>query len=162
MLLLAVDPGVTGAIAFRYGNEYTVEDIPNEKIQSGKRNRTHIKLGELADLLRGATDGGAVPAVALIEQVGPMPHDGKIQAFSLGRTLGDLEGMLVALGVQIRYVTPRKWKKDAGLSSDKEESRLRALQTFPKLSDRLSRKKDHNRAEALLLLDWLENNIDAV
>lgn len=155
-LFIGIDPGVSGAIAVRSNNEVWVENIPVVKVKTGKGYRTHYDIAALVSCLRGWTDDGAATCIAVVEKVGPMPRDGCIQAFSLGHGLGILEGVLTSFGVQTMLVAPRVWKKTMGLTSDKELSRRRALEAFPELADRLTRKKDEGRAEALLLLKWLE------
>jgi crossover junction endodeoxyribonuclease RuvC len=158
-LLIGIDPGVGGSLAFSYDDELSVEDFPTEKITtSNGSKRTRYKLPELAQLLRDATHNGALPCLAILEQVGPRPTDGSIQGFTLGRGLGAIEGVLAGLGIEVLMVVPQKWKRDMKLNSDKENSRQEALKLFPQLADRLSRKKDEGRAEALLLLEWYKRH----
>jgi crossover junction endodeoxyribonuclease RuvC len=59
--------------------------------------------------------------------------------------------MLGMLGLAHTRVCPHVWKHRLGLNSDKEQTRFRAMQLFPGAD--LRRKKDHSRAEALLL-EW--------
>lgn len=154
-LLMAADPGVSGAIAYRWGDAVYVYDIPTAKIKTtAGKNRTEYLLSDLAVMLRDITSE-RTDVLAVVEQVGPRPHDGCLQAFSLGRGFGILQMGLVSLDVETVLVTPRVWKKTMGLTADKEYSRQCALKMYPQLAGRLSRKKDEGRAEALLLLEWL-------
>jgi crossover junction endodeoxyribonuclease RuvC len=50
-------------------------------------------------------------------------------------------------------VRPRAWKKDMGLTADKDESLSMARELWPDAP--LARKKDNGRAEALLIAEWL-------
>lgn len=67
---------------------------------------------------------------------------------------GILKCALVSCNVEYKEVLPRQWKKDMELDSDKEKSRFTAISLFPQVKDKLKRKKDHGRAEALLILEW--------
>lgn len=93
------------------------------------------------------------PDVAVIEHVGPMPKQGVSSSFKFGRGVGTLHGVLAALRVPVVTVTPTLWKRSYALGSDKEKARALAIRLWPALPD-LSRKKDHGRAEALLLARW--------
>jgi crossover junction endodeoxyribonuclease RuvC len=55
--------------------------------------------------------------------------------------------------VSLKYVPPQTWKKFHGIppKSDKEYSRGLVMQMRPDLAKELARKKDHNRAEAVLI-----------
>jgi crossover junction endodeoxyribonuclease RuvC len=61
-------------------------------------------------------------------------------------------GLLAALQMPYTTIRPIIWKKALGLGKDKEQARLRAMQLFPGAD--LRRKKDHGKAEALLLARW--------
>lgn len=69
---------------------------------------------------------------------------------------GTLKCSLVANNIPYIEVLPRQWKRDMGLSSDKEQSRFMAMELFPEMKPQLKRKKDHGRSEALILLKWEE------
>jgi len=155
--IVAIDPGVTGAIAVDSGTgELYVEDIPTFKVKTGKKVRTHYLLADLAEILRAIIE----PATfVIIEKVGARPTDGAVQAFSFGRGFGILEGMCTALGATVIYVAPNKWKKEMSLNQDKRYSVERANKAFPELSDRLKLVKDNGRAEALLLLQYAKEHV---
>jgi hypothetical protein len=78
-----------------------------------------------------------------------MPGQGVRSMFTCGLGLGVWLGILAAVALPHTRIRPHIWKKALGLGQDKEASRLRAMQLFP--SAELRRKKDHGRAEALLL-----------
>jgi crossover junction endodeoxyribonuclease RuvC len=90
-----------------------------------------------------------LPDVAIIETVGAMPKQGVSSAFRFGVGVGMLRGVVQSLHIPLHEVAASKWKKHFGLNSDAEKSRARAIAMFPNTDLRL--KKDHNRAEALLL-----------
>jgi crossover junction endodeoxyribonuclease RuvC len=88
-----------------------------------------------------------------------MPRQGVSSSFRFGQAFGAIEGVLGALGVSLSYVTPATWKRALGLSSDKDEARLRAIQLYPAAAENLQRRKDIDRAEALLIATWARDNI---
>lgn len=70
---------------------------------------------------------------------------------------------LMSLGVRVETVRPAQWKKSFSLQggkTNKEAARLKALSLWPTLAaDNLKFKKDHNRAEALLLAEYLRRRV---
>jgi crossover junction endodeoxyribonuclease RuvC len=85
----------------------------------------------------------------LIEESQAMPGQGVRSTWTTGYGYGLWLGVLGALGLAHTRIRPAVWKRRLGLTSDKEQARLRAQQLFP--SADLRRKRDHGRAEALLL-----------
>jgi crossover junction endodeoxyribonuclease RuvC len=154
---VGIDPGVSGAIASIRGADVEVFDCPVEVVKRGKKNRRvelpHAMAALLSHVCSGA--GGAANVVAYVERVGPMPRDGSIQAFTLGRNYGSWVAALAAFRIRTELPTPAVWKRAMLLSGqDKDESRLLALRLYPSASASLRRKKDHGRAEALLLAEY--------
>lgn len=155
-LILGIDPGLDGACAVIQDGAAFVWDTPTtqETMASGKHQRHVDGAGIAAELRGGMLDAVAVEAV--IEHVWSSPQQGVRSAFTMGEGLGVWLGVLAALGIPVRWVTPRAWKKAVGLQvgADKEASRAVALRLFPACAQALSRKKDHGRAEALLIGWW--------
>jgi len=85
----------------------------------------------------------------LIEASQAMPGQGVRSMWTTGYGYGLWLGILAALQLPYTPVRPVVWKKAVGLGKDKEQARLRAQQLFPAAD--LRRKRDHGRAEALLL-----------
>jgi crossover junction endodeoxyribonuclease RuvC len=93
-------------------------------------------------------------AMAIVEHVGAMPKQGVASTFKFGQATGIIQGVLAANGVPLHYVRPTVWKKHFGLAGkDKEAARALAIRLYPDVTG-LDRKKDHGRAEALLMLEW--------
>lgn len=92
--------------------------------------------------------------MAVVEFVSARPGQSAPAMWRFGVGYGKVLGVLGALRVPVYDVTPSKWKKDMGLTSDKEKSRQRALQEWPGKSDLFKRKKDEGRAEAALIGLW--------
>ena len=145
MRVLGVDPGITGAVALVRDGHLAVEDIPT----MGDGKRRIINATGLADIVRRWS-----PTLAILERVHAMPKQGVSSSFRFGQSLGTIEGVLATLIISVRYVTPAGWKRHYRLPADKDAARLAAIQRYPHIADRLARKKDHNRAEALLIANW--------
>lgn len=142
MKILGVDPGLNGAIALLGDGYLAVRDIPT----AGELKRRVVLGGELAGVVRSWA-----PDCAVFERVHAMPKQGVSSSFRFGQACGVVEGVIGALQIPIEYVTPNAWKKHFRLTAHKEDARLLAIQTWPRIADELSRKKDADRAEALLI-----------
>ena len=78
--------------------------------------------------------------------------------FNFGQTFGAIKGISAALNLPIFFVRPSKWKKHFDLiKSEKDASRTKAIEMYPAISDRLSKKKDVNKAEAILIARYFRD-----
>jgi crossover junction endodeoxyribonuclease RuvC len=157
MIVLGVDPGAVSAAWAAYDMHdrhlTCVDDIPVV-------DRQIDAVGWAQTVLSIRRDSEIVAAV--VERVGAMPEQGVASMFRFGMGCGLIRGVLMALEVPIVDVAPTLWKKWFRLDSDAEKARALAIRLFPYIPD-LSRKKDHNRAEALLIARWyVETQIDPV
>lgn len=151
--MIGIDPGLTGAVALVAGERaLRVWDMPT--VADGRGQCVCPAL--LADLLGEAVElaraqGEDRPRV-ILERVGARPGQGVASMFTFGRAAGIAEGVVGALGLPIRLVTPERWKRQARLSGKpKDASRTLAVQLFPEIASELARKRDGGRADALLL-----------
>lgn len=146
-LILGIDPGLSGAYAILEENGHLIDagDLP----LIGTKAQCRIDAANFAALI------GRLPLrFAVVEQVNAMPGQGVSSMFRFGQSLGTVVGVLAACSIPIVWVTPSKWKNASGLSSDKEHSRQRAIETWPASSPLFARRKDHGRAEAALIASW--------
>ena len=91
----------------------------------------------------------------VIEQVSAMPGQGVTSMFNFGQSFGILKGICSAMQLPIYFVRPAKWKKYFNLiNSEKDASRTRAIEIFPYFSSNLSKKKDSNKADAILIASY--------
>lgn len=149
--IAAFDPGLSGAVAIADGQNYTVIDLPT----MGADKQIVLNGSELADYLNTNFVRAAV-----VEHVHAMPGQGVSGMFRFGTAFGQIIGVLQALAIPYELVQPAKWKREMRLPGGKgkgESSRLRAIELMPRMANELKRKKDHNRAEALLLAYWRSN-----
>jgi crossover junction endodeoxyribonuclease RuvC len=145
---IGIDPGLAGALAIldHHGALQALYDTPTLTLPASRGTRQDYDLPGLVALL--APYAGAQVHVTL-EESQAMPGQGVRSMFTIGVGFGVWLALLAALALPYTRVWPAIWKKALGLSKDKEASRLRAMQLFPGAD--LRRKKDHGRAEALLL-----------
>ncbi len=157
-MFCGVDPGLTGAVAIvdATGALVAVQDVPTLRLRVARGTRHDYDVPGMCALL--APYAGASLHV-IIEAAQAMPGQGTRSMFTIGYGFGLWLGILVALAMPYTTVRPVVWKKAFGLGKDKEQARLRAMQLFP--SADLRRKRDHGRAEALLLVMWGRRHRDS-
>jgi len=151
MLTIGIDPGLTGAFAVldASGALVTVADLPIMR----DRRLGWVDAEVFSSTLFGIANGDRMDVT--VERVHAMPRNGSQAAFSQGCTLGSLLAALQLVRARIELVQPAAWKKALGLSSDKSASLDKARLLYPLAS--LDRKKDHNRAEALLIAHFAQS-----
>jgi len=151
MLIVGIDPGISGAIAFmRDGDLVNVDDLPVVEVAHGKGSRKELSPQLLHDRL---LDADVRIDVAVLEDVNAFGM-GRTSAFRFGENVGTIKGVLAASGIRTVLVTPQKWKKAMGLGRDKALSRAAAIKMWPMSSSWFSKVKDDGRAEAALLCEY--------
>ena len=150
MKIIGIDPGLSGAIAILENNKVlNLFDIP--VMSEGKKNKRQLNSALLVSLLKENIKNDEEVAVA-VEQVNAMPGQGVTSMFNFGQTFGAIKGICAALDLPIFFVRPSKWKKHFELiNSSKDSSRTKAIEMYPKLSNQLSKKKDVNKSDAILI-----------
>lgn len=148
MIILGIDPGLSGALALYDTSEQTVEviDMPVLDLVRNGKKKGEVSAQALANLLAGR----GVKA-AYLERVNAMPGQGVTSVFSFGRSTGIVEGILAAYDISTTLVTPQAWQKAVGQRAGKDGSRERAMQLFPAQADLFQRKKDDGRSDAALI-----------
>lgn len=179
MRFIGIDPGVSGAIAVidTDTDQVAFYDTPNLEVKSGKKFKKVIDIGRAVLMLQQLSAG--VKTVVTIEKVNAMPgmkndpdNPGKkipaamgvTSAFSFGMGFGMWLGVLAALFIPHQQVHSLTWKKSmmADMGKEKDASRIKAMQLYPRTAPDLVRKKDHGRADALLIADWGRRNYSEV
>ena len=150
MKIIGIDPGLSGAIAvLKNNNVLKIFDIP--VMSEGKKNKRQLDSALLVSLLKENIDENEEVAI-VVEQVNAMPGQGVTSMFNFGQTFGAIKGICAALQFPIFFVRPSKWKKHFELiNSSKDASRTKAIEMYPKLSNQLSKKKDVNKSDAILI-----------
>lgn len=92
-----------------------------------------------------------------LERVGAMPGQGVTSMFHFGENFGYIQGLLEAFGIPYELVTPQRWKKEFGVTGDKNSSIAVCKRLFPRVNLRRTPKcmTDHDgMAEALLMAEY--------
>ncbi|PON59567.1 MutS [Trema orientale] len=154
--VIGIDPDLSGAVAILKDGDSDcpaqVFDSPHLPVLVGGKVRRRLDAKSIIQLLRSFD--APIGTTAYIEQSIPFPKDGKQGWWSGGFGYGLWIGILVALGFSVVPVPSFSWKKKfelSGSTSTKDDSRRVASTLFPSMSSLLKRKKDHGRAEALLI-----------
>ncbi len=150
MRIIGIDPGLSGAIAIlEHKKVLNIFDMP--VMSEGKKNKKQLNSALLVSLLRENIVKDQ-EAVVVVEQVNAMPGQGVTSMFNFGQTFGAIKGICAALELPIFFVRPSKWKKHFELiNSSKDSSRTKAIEMYPKLSNQLTKKKDVNKSDAILI-----------
>ena len=155
MLIIGIDPGISGSICFfKDGVIKDVVEMPT--MIEGKKNKKQVNgsqiFNEISEKIK-KIDKKNIKVV--IEHVTAMPGQGVTSMFNFGQSFGILKGICSAMQLSVYFVRPAKWKKYFNLiNSEKDASRTRAIEIFPYYSSHLSRKKDSNKADAILIASY--------
>lgn len=148
MIVLGIDPGLSGALAFydTVSEALVVMDMPTVEVTRNGKSKREVSPALVADMVAGKG-----VEKAFMERVSAMPGQGVSSMFSFGRSSGVVEGVLAAYEIPTTLVTPQAWMKAMGVRAGKDGSRERAMQLFPQYSMTFSRKKDDGRSDAALI-----------
>ena len=141
---IGIDPGLTGAIAKVQGGNIEVWDMPTLEL----RKKRFVNAPMLADLISSIR---TPECEVILERVSARPGQGVTSMFSFGTSCGIIQGIIAALHLPLTLVSPQEWRKQMGVPKGKDGSRQRVLELRPDLASRFSRKKDHGRADAVLM-----------
>ena len=158
MIIVGIDPGIAGAICFfSNGNVIDVIDMPT--MAEGKKNKKQVNGRQIFNEIKFVKNKFLNEDIeVVVEQVSAMPGQGVTSMFNFGQSFGVIKGICSAMELPIFYIRPAKWKKHFNLiNSEKDASRTKAIEMFPKISNKLSRKKDNNKADAILIAQYFEN-----
>jgi len=152
MLIIGIDPGLSGSICF-LENGKIADVIEMPVMTEGKKNKRQVNGSQTYnEILKRINKTENQDVRVIIEQVSAMPGQGVTSMFNFGQSFGILKGICSAMQLPIFFVRPAKWKKYFNLiNSEKDASRTRAIEIFPYFSSQLSKKKDSNKADAILI-----------
>tara|TARA_B100001057_G_scaffold448861_1_gene489563 strand:+ start:2848 stop:3342 length:495 start_codon:yes stop_codon:yes gene_type:complete len=155
MLIIGIDPGISGSICFfEDGKILDVIEMPT--MTDGKKNKKQVNGSQIFNEISKRIDKIDKKEVkVIIEQVSAMPGQGVTSMFNFGQSFGILKGMCSAMQLSMYFVRPAKWKKYFNLiNSEKDASRTKAIEIFPYFSSNLAKKKDANKADAILIASY--------
>ena len=155
MLIIAIDPGISGSLCFfKEGKIIDIVEMPN--MASGKKNKRQVNGAQIYNEISLRIKNFKQEDIkVVIEQVSAMPGQGVASMFNFGQSFGVLKGICSAMQLPMYFVRPAKWKKYFNLiNTKKDASRSKAIEIFPYISAQLSKKKDSNKADAILLASF--------
>ena len=155
MLIIGIDPGISGSLCFlEDGIIKDVLEMPT--MTEGKKNKKQVNGSQIFNEISFRIKKYEKKNIkVVIEQVSAMPGQGVTSMFNFGQSFGILKGICSAMQLPIYFVRPAKWKKYFNLiNSEKDASRTRAIEIFPYFSSNLSKKKDSNKADAILIASY--------
>tara|TARA_B100000029_G_scaffold279685_1_gene273874 strand:+ start:4873 stop:5388 length:516 start_codon:yes stop_codon:yes gene_type:complete len=168
MIIFGIDPGVSGAIcALKKGKIIDVYEMPT--MIDGKKNKRQVNGAEVTNIFLKEINNQQKEefsnkqtfedsAKVVVEHVTAMPGQGVTSMFNFGQSFGVIKGVCAALKLPIYFVRPTKWKKHFNLiKTNKDASRTKVIEIYPNISSKLSRKKDSNKADAILIARYFND-----
>ena len=155
MYVIGIDPGISGSICFlEDGKILDVIEMPT--MAEGKKNKRQVNGSQIYnEILLRINKVSKQNIRVVIEHVSAMPGQGVTSMFNFGQSFGILKGICSAMQLPMYFIRPVKWKKYFNLiNSEKDASRTRAIEIFPYFSSQLSKKKDSNKADAILIASF--------
>lgn len=151
--VIGIDPGVTGALALlsTEGVLIDAQDMPND-------NNGRVTIPLAVAILHEWCNNYLVQC-AVVEHVGSMPGQGVSTTFKFGRATGVAETLPLLFSLPVHLITPSVWKRQLGLSRDKDSSRQLAIRLWPTMATTTFRTKASGQARAdaaLLALAWMQ------
>ena len=158
MFIIGIDPGISGAICF-FENGKIIEIIDMPIMNDGKKNKKQVNGAQIYnEIYKQIKNIPKHEINVVLEQVSAMPGQGVTSMFNFGQSFGVIKGICAAMRLPLHFVRPAKWKKYFNLlNSEKQASRTKAIEIFPEISHKLSKKKDINKADAILIASFFNN-----
>ena len=169
MLIISIDPCISGSLCFfEDGKILDVIEMPT--MTDGKKNKRQVNGAEVANIFLNEINNlkwketGSIglkfedKAKVVVEHVTAMPGQGVTSMFNFGQSFGVIKCICAALKLPIYFVRPVKWKKHFNLiKTNKDASRTKVIEVYPNISSKLSRKKDSNKADAILIARYFND-----
>ena len=158
MIIIGIDPGVSGAICILTDGKITeIYEMPT--MIDGKKNKKQVNGAEVTNIINKELVNKKDINV-VIEHVSAMPGQGVTSMFNFGQSFGVLKGICAALKLPVHFIRPVKWKKHFNLiNTEKDASRTKVIEVFPYISSKISKKKDANKADAILIARFFHETV---
>ena len=156
MIIFGIDPGVSGGISI-LENKKVIEVFDMPTMIDGKKNKMQVNGSQVTNIIKENVHANK-ETIVVVEHVNAMPGQGVTSMFNFGQSFGVIKGVCAALSLPIYFVRPTKWKKHFNLiKTNKEAGRTKAIEVYPEISSKLSRKKDSNKADAILIARYFND-----
>ena len=154
-MIIGIDPGISGSICF-FEDGKIIDVIEMPTMTDGKKNKRQVNGSQIYNEISKRINKTEKQNIrVIIEQVSAMPGQGVTSMFNFGQSFGILKGICSAMQLPMYFIRPAKWKKYFSLiNSEKDASRTKAIEMFPSFSSQLSKKKDSNKADAILIASF--------
>ena len=158
MFIIGIDPGISGAMCF-FESDIIKDVIEMPVMADGKKNKRQINGPQIVNEIQKRIENIPKKNIfVVVEHVSAMPGQGVTSMFNFGQSFGVIKGICSALKLPIYFVRPVKWKKYFNLiKTEKDASRTKVIEIFPYISSKLSKKKDNNKADAILIASFFNN-----
>ena len=158
MIIIGIDPGISGAVCILTNGKITeIYEMPT--MIDGKKNKKQVNGAEITNIINKEIENEKNVKV-VIEHVSAMPGQGVTSMFNFGQSFGVLKGICAALKLPVHFIRPVKWKKHFNLiNSEKDASRTKVIEAFPYISSKISKKKDANKADAILIARFFHETL---
>ena len=155
MLIIGIDPGISGSICF-FDDGKILDVIEMPVMNEGKKSKKQVNGAQIYnEITKKINSNPETNTRVVIEHVTAMPGQGVTSMFNFGQSFGVLKGICSAMRLPMFFVRPAKWKRYYNLiNSEKDASRTRAIEIFPYFSSQLSKKKDSTKADAILIASF--------
>ena len=148
MIIFGIDPGVSGAISI-LENKKVIEVFDMPTMIDGKKNKKQVNGAQVTNIIKEQLKENE-EIIVVVEHVNAMPGQGVTSMFNFGQSFGVIKGICSALNLPIYFVRPTKWKKYFNLiKTNKDASRTKAIEAYPEISGKLSRKFSTNSVFSL-------------
>ena len=156
MIIFGIDPGVSGAISV-LENKKVIEVFDMPTMIDGKKNKKQVNGAQVTNIIKERLNNDK-EIIVVVEHVNAMPGQGVTSMFNFGQSFGVIKGVCSALNIPIYFVRPTKWKKYFNLiKTNKDASRTKVIEIYPEISSKISRKKDSNKADAILIARYFND-----
>ena len=156
MIIFGIDPGLSGAISI-LENKKVIEVFDMPTMIDGKKNKKQVNGSQVTNIIKERLNKDR-ETIVVVEHVNAMPGQGVTSMFNFGQSFGVIKGICSALSLPIYFVRPTKWKKHFNLiKTNKDASRTKVIEVYPEISSKLSRKKDSNKADAILIARYFND-----
>tara|TARA_Y100000590_G_scaffold376984_1_gene442928 strand:+ start:1080 stop:1559 length:480 start_codon:yes stop_codon:yes gene_type:complete len=156
MIIFGIDPGISGAISI-LENKKVIDVFDMPTMSEGKKNKRQVNGSQVTNIIRERLNKKE-EIIVVVEHVNAMPGQGVTSMFNFGQSFGVIKGICSALSIPIHFVRPTKWKKHFNLiNTSKDASRTKVIEVYPEISSKLSRKKDANKADAILIARYFND-----
>ena len=156
MIIFGIDPGVSGAISV-LENKKVLDIFEMPTMIDGKKNKKQVNGSQVTNIIKQKLNLNK-EVIIVVEHVNAMPGQGVTSMFNFGQSFGVIKGICAALSVPIYFVRPSKWKKHFNLiKTNKDASRTKVIEVYPEIASKLHRKKDSNKADAILIARYFND-----